>query len=67
MSRPMALGLILLVLFLTSQSDWKPPKEGQDESEVKGSKADLHREEIKEKVGLISSELSCFVSGPLEL
>ncbi|GAQ88731.1 hypothetical protein KFL_004550020 [Klebsormidium nitens] len=50
MSRPMALGLILLVLFLTSQSDWKPPKEAQDESEVKGSKADLHREEIKEKI-----------------
>eukprot|EP00243_Klebsormidium_subtile_P003137 TRINITY_DN16302_c0_g1_i1.p1 TRINITY_DN16302_c0_g1~~TRINITY_DN16302_c0_g1_i1.p1 ORF type:complete len:205 (-),score=33.76 TRINITY_DN16302_c0_g1_i1:191-805(-) len=50
MSRPMALGLILLVLFLTSQSDWKPPKEAQDESEAKGSKADLHREEIKEKI-----------------
>lgn len=50
MSRPMALGLILLVLFLTSQSDWKPPREGQDESDTKGGKTDLHREEIKEKV-----------------
>ena len=38
MSRPMALGLILVVLFLTSQSDWKPPKEGQDEIEAKGGK-----------------------------
>jgi hypothetical protein len=50
MSRPMALGLILLVLFLTSQSDWKPPREGQDESDTKGGKTDLHREEVKEKV-----------------
>eukprot|EP00475_Leptophrys_vorax_P023811 TRINITY_DN32732_c0_g1_i1.p1 TRINITY_DN32732_c0_g1~~TRINITY_DN32732_c0_g1_i1.p1 ORF type:complete len:309 (-),score=19.15 TRINITY_DN32732_c0_g1_i1:174-1100(-) len=53
MSRPMALGLVLLVLFLTSQSEWKPSRTQLDPSSSMVSKQlriEKHREGVKEKI-----------------
>eukprot|EP00850_Spirogloea_muscicola_P001537 SM000005S17334 [mRNA] locus=s5:1559598:1560760:- [translate_table: standard] len=66
MSRPMALGIVLLVLFLTSQSEWRPaglaPSDAAAAAAAGGSgviggaaltaqqKATIHRDSIKEKI-----------------
>eukprot|EP00850_Spirogloea_muscicola_P013467 SM000091S24625 [mRNA] locus=s91:551684:552895:+ [translate_table: standard] len=65
MSRPMALGIVLLVLFLTSQSEWRPAGLAPPDA-VTGAaggsgviggaaltaqqKASVHRDSIKEKI-----------------
>lgn len=54
MSRPMALGLVLLVLILTSQSDWKQDTRTElDESSSTATKQEdalLNREVVKKEV-----------------
>eukprot|EP00897_Mesotaenium_endlicherianum_P000935 jgi/Mesen1/10842/ME000093S10357 len=54
MSRPMALGLVLLVLFLTSQSDWKAARNQLDVADSQGmtkqQRLEMHRDGIKEKI-----------------
>lgn len=53
MSRPLALGLVLLVLFLTSQSDWKATRSQLESSATrltKQQRTEAHRESIKEKI-----------------
>ena len=59
MSRPMALGLVLLVLILTSQSDWKQDTRTELEESAstvtKQEDALTNREIVKKEVSLHTS------------
>lgn len=53
MSRPVALGLVLLVLILTSQSDWKQETKLETQSNLAESKHQQepsNREKVKKEV-----------------
>lgn len=58
MSRPMALGLVLLVLILTSQSDWKQDTRTElEESASTATKQEdtlTNRDTVKQEVRLHS-------------
>ena len=59
MSRPLALGLVLLVLILTSQSDWKQDTRTELEESastvIKQEDALTNREIVKKEVSLHTS------------
>lgn len=61
MSRPMALGLVLLVLILTSQSDWKQDTRTELEESAstvaKREDALTNRETVKQEVSFFTSQL----------
>lgn len=55
-SGPLVLGLILMLLFLTLQTDWGPPnghaQQTHQAQAVKLTNADKLREEVRDKVGM---------------
>lgn len=68
MSRPMALGLVLLVLILTSQSDWKQDMKTESEDRTstitKQEVALTNLEALRKEVSLIFLKLfNCETEG----